>query len=132
MRTTALPAPRGSRGAVPPGTGRVLHLLDGGTTMNPEDEPLDHWAARREGRLRKPGELKSVTLAPGPQQAAHVNPDAPRLILEWDGYQWTTKTVAENYAAACRILNPGAETQAAQVASHTPRLGKGTGRHRKS
>ncbi|MER6218243.1 DUF6087 family protein [Streptomyces sp. NPDC001674] len=99
--------------------------------MNPEDEPLDQWAARREGRLRKPGELKAVTLGPGPQQAAHVRPDAPRLILEWDGFQWTTKTVAENYAAACRILNPAVKAEDVQVPGLTPRLGKGTGRHRK-
>ncbi|MFD8141875.1 DUF6087 family protein [Streptomyces sp. NPDC059708] len=99
--------------------------------MNPEDEPLDRWAARREGRLRKPGELKAVTLGPGPQRAAHLDPGAPRLIVEWDGFQWVTVTVVEDYAAACRLLNPSAQAQAAQVPGHTPRLDRGTGRHRK-
>lgn len=99
--------------------------------MNPEDEPLDRWAARREGRLRKPGELKAVTLGPGPQRAAHLDPGAPRLIVEWDGFQWVTVTVVEDYAAACRLLNPSAQAQAAQVPNHTPRLDRGTGRHRK-
>ncbi|MEU3315343.1 DUF6087 family protein [Streptomyces sp. NPDC006662] len=99
--------------------------------MNPEDEPLDQWAARREGRLRKPGELKAVTLGPGPQRAAHLCPDAPRLILEWDGFQWVALTVADDYAAACRALAPLPQAESAQVPGHTPRLGKGTGRHRK-
>ncbi|WP_443067873.1 DUF6087 family protein [Streptomyces sp. NBC_01351] len=39
------------------------------------------WAARREGRLRKPGERKAVLLVGGLQQAAH-DPEAPRMILE--------------------------------------------------
>lgn len=99
--------------------------------MNPEDEPLHHWAARRDGRLRKPGELKAIMLGPGPQRAAHLDPDAPRLILEWDGFQWAAVTVVDGYPAACRILNPSAAAEAAQVPGHTPRLGKGTGRHRK-
>ncbi|WP_369776343.1 DUF6087 family protein [Streptomyces sp. R33] len=96
-----------------------------------EDEPLDRWAARREGRLRKPGELKAVTLSSGPQRAAHLDPDAPRLILKWDGFAWQALTTVENYAAACQVLNPSAQAEAAQLPGHTPRLGKGSGRHRK-
>ncbi|MCB5167343.1 DUF6087 family protein [Streptomyces bambusae] len=96
--------------------------------MNPEDEPLDLWAARREGRLRKPGELKAITLAAGPQRAAHLNTRAPRLILEWDGFQWVTVTVAEDYAAACRILNPAPQPQP-QPEQPAPK--KQGGKHRK-
>ncbi|MFH8640338.1 DUF6087 family protein [Streptomyces goshikiensis] len=50
------------------------------------DEPLDRWAARRAKRLRPVGERKAVTLVPG-AHGSHVHPNAPRLILEWDGYQ---------------------------------------------
>lgn len=109
----------------------MLHLIDGGMPMDPQDEPLDQWAARREGRLRKPGELKAVTLGPGPQRAAHLDPDAPRLILEWDGFQWAAVSVVDDYAAACRVLAPHPPAEAVQVPGHTPRLGKGKGRHRK-
>ncbi|GAA0286900.1 hypothetical protein GCM10010302_26530 [Streptomyces polychromogenes] len=95
--------------------------------MNPEDEPLAQWAARREGRLRKPGELKAVTLGAGPQRAAHVNPDAPRLILEWDGFAWQPLATVDNYAAARAYMNPMPATPP------TPRqpMKKAPGRHRK-
>ncbi|MDH6130345.1 hypothetical protein P3T39_007338 [Kitasatospora sp. GP82] len=52
---------------------------------NHTDEPLDRWAQRRQRRLRPVGERRAVPLAPGPQRAAHVNPNAPRVLLEWDG-----------------------------------------------
>ncbi|MFF0550843.1 DUF6087 family protein [Streptomyces sp. NPDC004311] len=99
--------------------------------MNPEDEPLDQWAARREGRLRRAGELKAVTLGPGPQRAAHLDPGAPRLILEWDGFQWVTLAVVDGYAAACRLLDPSARAESVPVPGYAPRLGRGTGRHGK-
>lgn len=95
--------------------------------MNPEDEPLDQWAARREGRLRKPGELKAVTLGPGPRRAAHLAPDAPRLILEWDGFQWVPVTVVDDYAAAGRTLNPAPQP----LPQEQPAPKKQPGRHRK-
>ncbi|MGW6842284.1 DUF6087 family protein [Streptomyces sp. NPDC054958] len=95
--------------------------------MNPEDEPLDRWAARREGRLRKPGELKALTLGTGPQRAAHLDPGAPRLILEWDGFQWVAVTVVDDYAAACRLLNPVPRPQPQEQ----PAPRKRGGRHRK-
>ncbi|WP_030732173.1 DUF6087 family protein [Streptomyces sp. NRRL S-237] len=95
--------------------------------MNPEEEPLDQWAARRQGRLRKPGEKKAVTLGPGPQRAAHLNPAAPRLILEWDGFQWVPVTVVDDYAAARRVLYPAPQPQ--QQAQPAPK--KQPGRHRK-
>lgn len=48
-----------------------------------------------------------------------------------DGFQWVTVTVVEDHAAACRLLNPSARAQAAQVPGRTTRLDRGTGRHRK-
>lgn len=40
------------------------------------DEPLDRWAARRQGRLRKPGELKAITLG-ATRSAQHTWTPAP-------------------------------------------------------
>ncbi|MFI9047286.1 DUF6087 family protein [Streptomyces sp. NPDC053427] len=97
-----------------------------------DDEPLDRWAARRAKRLRTPGTRKAVQLGPGPQQAAHVAPDAPRLIVEWDGYQWIPVVTVDNYAAACRFLNPVPEPAEEDEAppARSP-MAPGTGRHRK-
>ncbi|MFI7174711.1 DUF6087 family protein [Streptomyces spororaveus] len=101
------------------------------------DEPLERWAARRQGRLRKPGELKAITLGTGPQRAAHVDPDTPRMILEWDGFAWQPLMPVENYAAARRVLNPPPENRPADQAEATGAdmgrnsLAPGTGRHRK-
>ncbi|WP_455681775.1 DUF6087 family protein [Streptomyces violascens] len=53
-----------------------------------DDEPLDAWAARRATRLRPVGERKAVHLGGDPHRAAHIAPDTPRLIVEWDGYAW--------------------------------------------
>ncbi|WP_328923298.1 DUF6087 family protein [Streptomyces sp. NBC_00190] len=92
-----------------------------------DDEPLAHWAARRQGRLRKPGELKAITLGTGPLRAAHLDPDAPRMILEWDGFAWQPLTTVHNYAAACQILNPALAPQQ----STQPAPKKQPGRHRK-
>ncbi|MFD7787773.1 DUF6087 family protein [Streptomyces nojiriensis] len=102
-----------------------------------DDEPLDRWAARRQGRLRKPGEKKAIALGPGPQRAAHLNPEAPRLVLEWDGFAWQALTTVEDYAAACRALSPTPEAAPADRPDTTgPTTGRnplapGTGRHRK-
>ncbi|MBT2542085.1 hypothetical protein J7E99_15560 [Streptomyces sp. ISL-44] len=92
------------------------------------DEPLDRWAARRQGRLRKPGELKAISLGSGPRRGAHLEPDAPRMILEWDGFAWQPLATVENHAAACRILNPAPEPPRQAV---QPPPGKLPGRHRK-
>ncbi|MGW7063612.1 DUF6087 family protein [Streptomyces sp. NPDC054904] len=101
------------------------------------DEPLERWAARRQGRLRQPGELKTVTLGTGPQRAAHVDPDVPRMILEWDGFAWRPLMTVENYAAARHVLNPQPVSttpdqaeRAGPVTGRNP-LAPGTGRHRK-
>ncbi|MER8097151.1 DUF6087 family protein [Streptomyces goshikiensis] len=94
------------------------------------DEPLDRWAARRAQRLRPVGERKAVTLVPG-SHAAHVHPDAPRLILEWDGYQWTTLATVANLAAARRFLNPQTADDAPPTPPARSPLAAGKGRHRK-
>ncbi|MFD5411109.1 DUF6087 family protein [Streptomyces nojiriensis] len=102
-----------------------------------DDEPLDRWAARRQGRLRKPGEKKAIALGTGPQRAAHLNPEAPRLVLEWDGFAWQALATVEDYAAACRALTPTPEAAPADRPDTTgPTTGRnplapGTGRHRK-
>ncbi|MFE4873485.1 DUF6087 family protein [Streptomyces sp. NPDC056682] len=97
-----------------------------------DDEPLDAWAARRAKRLRPVGERKAVHLDSDPHRAAHIAPDTPRLIVEWDGYAWQPVTTVDNYAAACRILNPAPEPpkDAKMPPTRSP-MAPGTGRHRK-
>ncbi|MFJ9772034.1 DUF6087 family protein [Kitasatospora sp. NPDC101157] len=96
-----------------------------------EDEPLASWAERREQRLRPVGQLRAVRLTVGRQRGAHVAPDEPRLIMRWDGYQWLPETVAENYAAAQRILH-GIEGDGVRRPLHgAPRPRKAPGRHRR-
>ncbi|GAB2733887.1 DUF6087 family protein [Kitasatospora kifunensis] len=69
-----------------------------------EDEPLEVWAQRRAKRLRPVGQLKVVTI--GHEDApAHLQQHLPRLVSRWDGVQWIPQTIAENYAAAQRILH---------------------------
>ncbi|WP_280724171.1 DUF6087 family protein [Kitasatospora sp. MAA4] len=65
-----------------------------------------------------------------PQHGAHVNPDAPRLILEWDGFAWQPVNVAENYPAACRAVNHSEAARAVPVPGYSPVKGGG-GRHRR-
>lgn len=97
------------------------------------DEPLDRWADRRAKRLRAPGTRKAVHLGNGPHRAAHFDPAAPRLIVEWDGFAWQPVTTVENYAAACRMLNPLPEPPKSEDLPTTRApVAKGTGRHRKS
>ncbi|MFF9066048.1 DUF6087 family protein [Streptomyces sp. NPDC014891] len=97
-----------------------------------DDEPLDEWAAHRQQRLRPIGERKAVHLGHGPHRAAHTSPDAPRLIVEWDGHAWQPVTTVDNYAAACRMLNPAPEPpQTDALPTTRSPLAPGTGRHRK-
>jgi hypothetical protein len=101
--------------------------------VNSDEEPLARWAERREKRLRPVGERKTVTLAPGPQRAAQLCPEVPRLVAEWDGYQWITVAVVEDYAAAQRLMHGTTEpTMPVNPGSphHRPPAA-GTGRHRK-
>ncbi|GAB7183165.1 DUF6087 family protein [Kitasatospora sp. Ki12] len=96
-----------------------------------EEEPLASWAARREQRLRPVGQLRAVRLADGRPGGAHVAPGEPRLIVRWDGYQWLPETVAEDYAAAQRILHGVEGDGLRRPGYRAPRPTKPPGRHRK-
>lgn len=92
-----------------------------------DDEPLSQWAERRDARI---GQLRAVPLVTGDgPRASHLNPDAPRAIQWWNGHLWEAYGFAANLAKARRILLPHAEAAATPEAS--PKLGPGTGRHRK-
>ncbi|MFD7899318.1 DUF6087 family protein [Streptomyces sp. NPDC059743] len=102
------------------------------------DEPLDAWAARRDERRAAHREItgnrRVVVLGEG-ARAAHVTPDAPRLLLEWDGTAWATVGVAQDAYQAREFLGhvppPVAEVEV-EASDRQPRLGKGTGRHRRT
>ncbi|MFE2723269.1 DUF6087 family protein [Kitasatospora sp. NPDC059327] len=72
--------------------------------MDAEDEPLEQWYAEREGRRRAPGTRDAITLAPGPRRGSHVFRDVPRLVVEWDGFEWQPVAVAESYAHAYPLI----------------------------
>ncbi|MEU2078804.1 DUF6087 family protein [Streptomyces sp. NPDC013489] len=92
-----------------------------------DDEPLSQWAERRDARI---GQLRAVPLVTGDgPRASHLNPDAPRAIQRWNGHLWEAHGFAANLADARRILFPDAK--AASIHEATPKLGPGTGRHRK-
>ncbi|MFJ2895827.1 DUF6087 family protein [Streptomyces sp. NPDC087218] len=71
-----------------------------------DDEPLDEWAARRDANRPAPGERRAVPLGEGPARGRHVDPAAPRGMLEWDGHQWVPSGVAEDRAAALEETGP--------------------------
>ncbi|MFF8731289.1 DUF6087 family protein [Streptomyces sp. NPDC015171] len=87
------------------GPARIAPHAQGATVGDPEDEPLEQWAEPRDKRLRPVGEREGVHLGNGAQRAAHLLPDAPRLIVEWDGHQWVPLTAVDDYAAAQRMLH---------------------------
>ncbi|WP_432038468.1 DUF6087 family protein [Streptomyces cucumeris] len=103
---------------------------------DPEDEPLDAWAARRAARRAAHREIvghRRVVALGGEGRATHVAPQEPRLLLEWDGTAWVTVGVAENADQAREFLGhlpPPADTGVTE--DRQPRLGKGTGRHRRT
>lgn len=72
--------------------------------MDDPEEPLELRAACRDALRRPVGELKAV-LMDGQESPAHVRPSEPRLILRWDGVGWVPETIAEDYAAAQRIVH---------------------------
>ncbi|WP_055525079.1 DUF6087 family protein [Streptomyces graminilatus] len=74
--------------------------------MGKDDEPLAEWTARRDARRPAPGDRKAVPLGDGPGRGGHVDPDAPRGVLEWDGHQWTPSAVADDQATAVRETGP--------------------------
>ncbi|WP_411577213.1 DUF6087 family protein [Streptomyces sp. HUAS TT20] len=90
--------------------------------MEPEDEPLEVWAARRDRRREADrqitGTRRAVPLTPGPK-AAHIDPEGPRVLLERDGHAWVTVGVAANADEARKFLG------------QPPGLGPTPERHRK-
>lgn len=54
----------------------------------------------------QPGDRTAVPLGDGPERGGHVDPDAPRGMLEWDGHQWVPAGVAEDHATAARESGP--------------------------
>ena len=71
-----------------------------------DEEPLAEWAARRDARRPAPGARKAVPLGDGPGRGGHVDPDAARGMLEWDGHQWAPSGVADDRAAAVEETGP--------------------------
>ncbi|MFE2578788.1 DUF6087 family protein [Streptomyces sp. NPDC059378] len=64
---------------------------------------MERWAERRDKRLRPVGECKAIHLGNGPQRAAHLDPDAPRRITEWDGYQLKPVTTVANFGPLAEL-----------------------------
>ncbi|MFI1201675.1 DUF6087 family protein [Streptomyces sp. NPDC020883] len=96
------------------------------------EEPLEEWARRREGRRNaSKGKLRAVPLTSGPNRGAHVEPDAPRVIQEWNGAEWETVCIVDDLAAAKALLNPRQPADEKAAEWDRPALGKGRGRHRK-
>ncbi|MET9354765.1 DUF6087 family protein [Streptomyces sp. NPDC006617] len=96
-----------------------------------DDESLSAWAERRD---RKIGRLRAVPLVAGDgPRGTHLAPDAPRVIQRWNGYAWEPHGFAANLAEARRILHPdsGAVSIPEPAPGPVPKLGPGTGRHRK-
>ncbi|WP_079165681.1 DUF6087 family protein [Streptomyces sp. NRRL S-31] len=87
-----------------------------------EEEPLEEWAARRDLRRPTAGERRAVPLEDQTERGAHVAPDAPRGLQEWDGSQWVPVGVAEDLPAAAAETGDGADARAARVS--LPRFGK--------
>ncbi|MGW2621078.1 DUF6087 family protein [Streptomyces sp. NPDC001500] len=71
-----------------------------------DDESLNEWVVRREAHRPKPGDRKAVPLGEGPERGGHVDPDAPRGMLEWDGHQWVPAGVAEDHATGAQECGP--------------------------
>ncbi|MFF5126910.1 DUF6087 family protein [Streptomyces syringium] len=97
-----------------------------------DEEPLKDWAQRREvDRERKKGRLRAVPLGPGRHRGFHVHPQAPRVIEQWDGYEWTPVTVADDLAAAQDLLHPSDPAGEPAGEWDRPAPGKPPGKHRK-
>ncbi|MFH8257713.1 DUF6087 family protein [Streptomyces roseolus] len=96
---------------------------------NDPEEPFSQWAERwLQRRASRVGEYDAVPLTRGPRRGAHVNPNEPRVIVQWDGYQWQPVSVAGSYAEAQRFLNPPPRVTAPPPEAPMP---KPKGRHRK-
>ncbi|MEV0437706.1 DUF6087 family protein [Streptomyces spectabilis] len=97
------------------------------------EEPLEDWARRREERRAAlKGKLRAVPLTEGPNRGQHVEPDAPRVIQQWNGTEWETVGVVDGLDAANALLYPPQRVEEKTAEwDRPPGLGKGRGRHRK-
>ncbi|MFD7469635.1 DUF6087 family protein [Streptomyces tendae] len=92
-----------------------------------DDESLSAWAERLD---RKIGRLRAVPLVAGDgPRGTHLAPDAPRVIQRWNGHEWEPHGFAADLAEARRVLHP--DSGAVPSPEPAPKLGPGTGRHRK-
>ncbi|GAA2622095.1 hypothetical protein GCM10010425_15860 [Streptomyces spororaveus] len=82
--------------------------------------------------LRPAVAMEAVALGAGRRRAAHVDPDAPRPILEGDGYAWQPVTAVENHAAALRFLHPPLPAPPSRPVPPGGPTAPGTGRHRRT
>lgn len=100
--------------------------------MHDEQEPLEDWARRREERRHATkGKRRAAPLTEGPHRGQHVDPDAPRVIQEWNGTEWETVALVSNLAEAKSVLYPPQPAEQKPTEWDRPALGKGRGRHRK-
>ncbi|MGW7529868.1 DUF6087 family protein [Streptomyces sp. NPDC054783] len=98
------------------------------------EEPLAEWMRKRERRRAADRQITgsrwAVPLASG-SRAAHINPDGPRALLEWDGHTWVTVGVAETADAAREFLGHIPEPADTDAPFAPSPMAPGTGRHRK-
>ncbi|MFF5969954.1 DUF6087 family protein [Streptomyces sp. NPDC012769] len=97
------------------------------------DEPLEDWARRwDERRTQSRGRLRHVSLTTGPQRGWHIDPGAPRVIEQWDGYAWVPVQIVPDLASAQRMVHPPQPAAQRPVEWDRPPLGKNKpGRHRR-
>ena len=99
--------------------------------MHEEQEPLEDWARRREERRdASKGKRRALPLTEGPHRGQHVEPDAPRVIQEWNGTEWDTIGLVSDLAAAKTVLYPPQPAEQKPAEWDRPALGKGRGRHK--
>ncbi|MGW4288440.1 DUF6087 family protein [Streptomyces sp. NPDC004673] len=82
--------------------------------MAEQEEPLANWAARRDARRPNPGERRPAPLGEE-GRGAHVAPDAPRGVEEWDGQGWVPSGAAANYPAVAAETGMDAAARAERV-----------------
>ncbi|WP_413252138.1 DUF6087 family protein [Streptomyces caniferus] len=76
------------------------------------------WRSGQTARKRagpRPVSAERSPWMPDDPHGAHVNPDAPRGVVEWDGQQWTPAGVAEDYTAAAQELGPDEAARRAEA-----------------
>ncbi|MFI9029973.1 DUF6087 family protein [Streptomyces sp. NPDC053560] len=57
-------------------------------------------------RTYQPGRMRALPLTSGPPRAAHLDPDAPRVVVRWDGQRWKLVAIVADLAAAQELMRP--------------------------